>query len=296
MSMPNIPNITPLIDIDREQALTMLMASIALEEMGLAHIINAESEKIQYVLSAKLPKPCSITELKEINQGVERVIREVMKLQMLLQEKLENVISLTPKPHKHDPDIPYCQPSCSPSPQPSCPPFNPKCKCKTKCIFTGCGEGCVSNESDFFYGGTATVESSICPAHKNVNAFSLKYSLYKEKACTATSALLLGIPKTIKIRCQNNTPNPTVDNPNVLKAQGRGVMAIKGAEWKLIQCIVTFILTIWDYGCSKDFQMVTRTGNSEFNHDSGIVSVKSGNLAIKTIAETIECGTAPDED
>lgn len=49
MSMPELPKPNP--DMTQEQALTMILSSIALEEVALSHIINAEGEKIQYILS-----------------------------------------------------------------------------------------------------------------------------------------------------------------------------------------------------------------------------------------------------
>ncbi|WP_308018482.1 hypothetical protein [Bacillus sp. SRB3LM] len=42
MSQPNMPNITPNISLTRDDVVNLLLASIALEEMGLSHIINAE--------------------------------------------------------------------------------------------------------------------------------------------------------------------------------------------------------------------------------------------------------------
>ncbi|MFD0051596.1 hypothetical protein ACFVHQ_20150 [Actinomycetes bacterium NPDC127524] len=46
MSFPNIPNVTPPISVTIGEAVNLLLASIAFEEPGLAHIINAEAEKI----------------------------------------------------------------------------------------------------------------------------------------------------------------------------------------------------------------------------------------------------------
>lgn len=50
LSQSNIPNITPTITLTRENAVNLLLASTALEELGLSHIINAEGEKLQFVL------------------------------------------------------------------------------------------------------------------------------------------------------------------------------------------------------------------------------------------------------
>ncbi|MDV2886694.1 hypothetical protein RYX45_15990 [Alkalihalophilus pseudofirmus] len=50
MSMSNIPPINPIEGLDREQVALLLLASIAFEELSLAHIMNAEGEKLQYAL------------------------------------------------------------------------------------------------------------------------------------------------------------------------------------------------------------------------------------------------------
>ncbi len=104
MSMPNIPNITPDISITQEQAINLILASIALEELGQAHIINAEAEKIQYVLgtlegaaykgSPERRERPTIEKLLEINDSVRMTLRAVIKNQMLLQFKLEDAIEL----------------------------------------------------------------------------------------------------------------------------------------------------------------------------------------------------------
>ena len=99
MGFPNIPNITPSIDIDREDVINLLLASIAFEELGLAHLINAEAEKIQAVLGT-LPAPgdnitgTTFNDLIRINTSVRKTLQEIIKKEMLLQFKLENVLEI----------------------------------------------------------------------------------------------------------------------------------------------------------------------------------------------------------
>ncbi|WP_353894146.1 hypothetical protein PRVXH_000924 [Proteinivorax hydrogeniformans] len=95
MGMPNIPDIKPDIDITREEVINLLLASIALEELGLAHIINAEGEKLQKGMEC-----ASFEELLELNKSVKKNLEAVIKKEMLLQFKLENVMELTDKEKK----------------------------------------------------------------------------------------------------------------------------------------------------------------------------------------------------
>lgn len=91
MSLPNIPNITPIITLTRQESITLLLASIALEEIGLSHILNAEGEKIQRLLQNET---VSLEDMLQINRSVERTLRSIIKNQMLLQIKLEDVLDL----------------------------------------------------------------------------------------------------------------------------------------------------------------------------------------------------------
>lgn len=92
MSMPNIPDIKPKIDVSIEDTVALLLASIALEELSLAHIMNAEAEKIQEVI--KGDKCNKLDDLVTIDKTVERMMRDVIKKEMLLEFKFENVLEL----------------------------------------------------------------------------------------------------------------------------------------------------------------------------------------------------------
>jgi len=98
MSQASIPNITPEITITREDVINLLLSSIALEEIGLSHIINAEGEKIQYVLGT-LPgpsptPPATIEEILKVNESVRNTLKEITKTEFALSNKLETILSI----------------------------------------------------------------------------------------------------------------------------------------------------------------------------------------------------------
>lgn len=109
MSVPTVPNISPEINLPRHQVINLLLASIAFEELGLAHLINAEAEKIQSVLGTlhndqntdsngrannNAVKNPSVDDLERIDRVVRKVLQDIIKKEMLLQFKLENVLQI----------------------------------------------------------------------------------------------------------------------------------------------------------------------------------------------------------
>lgn len=108
MSFPNIPNVTPTITISTTEVKNLLLASIAFEELGLAHIINAEAEKIQAAvgtLTATGAMATSVSQLLSVNQSVNRTLQTVLKTQMLLQFKLEDAADIPEVPVTPIPSI-----------------------------------------------------------------------------------------------------------------------------------------------------------------------------------------------
>ncbi len=69
----------------RCQAITDMIASVALEQTALSHILNAEGEKIQKIIALDAPP----TEMLRINQSVNCVVKAITSLEMILQSKLE---------------------------------------------------------------------------------------------------------------------------------------------------------------------------------------------------------------
>jgi len=95
MSTLNIPDI----DINSEKSLNLLILAVALEELGLANIIQAEAEKIQFVLGALekeyKKEPPTIDDLLKINKSAGQMIKRVIEKEMLIDFILEDAIDLT---------------------------------------------------------------------------------------------------------------------------------------------------------------------------------------------------------
>ena len=103
----------------------MIIASIAMEELALSHILNAEGEKLQYILGT-LPgaSPCLCPQdVLAVNKSVTALVEVVTQNQMLLKNKLDRVLEFCPPPCLPEPGPAPCPPSPCPPPWPApCPP------------------------------------------------------------------------------------------------------------------------------------------------------------------------------
>lgn len=95
MSQPSFPTSVPL---TREDVINQILSSIAMEELGLSHIINTEGEKLQYALGT-IPgvsgpdEPLSLNDLLELNKSVRDTLDSTMQNQMLLKVKMQSALT-----------------------------------------------------------------------------------------------------------------------------------------------------------------------------------------------------------
>lgn len=82
MSAPVVP------EKKADEALAEILHSIAAEEIALAHIINAEGEKIQKAIN---DYACNLDDLVDINKSVSKTMKSVIMKEILLMLKMEQV-------------------------------------------------------------------------------------------------------------------------------------------------------------------------------------------------------------
>ncbi len=74
---------------DDDRCICDVIESIALMEAGLAHILNAEGEKLQKAIQLS----DNVCDLLAINQNVTNTIKSITDLECLLNRKLDNALS-----------------------------------------------------------------------------------------------------------------------------------------------------------------------------------------------------------
>ena len=119
MSMPSFPKDGA--NMTREQALTMVIASIAMEERALGRVIDAEGDKLRYILDrCQEAVGCEETprEILEANESVTRLLEAVAQNQTILRSKLALALEAGDV-YPPCPPEPPCPPPCPP--EPPCP-------------------------------------------------------------------------------------------------------------------------------------------------------------------------------
>jgi len=95
MSLPKFP-IDPS-GLTRDDAINMILTSIAMEEVGLSHVINAEGEKLQYVLGTLTgvtgPTGVTIDQILQVNDSVASLLGQAASNQQALSDKMQAALN-----------------------------------------------------------------------------------------------------------------------------------------------------------------------------------------------------------
>ena len=277
MSMPNIPDITPEINITLEDSINLLLSSIAEEEFSLAKLMDAEMEKILHVLNKYKNNKAEVGDLLSINNSVDKTVINLIKMQMLLQFKLENVKELMPTPIPCKP----CRP-CKPPPPPPC--CCTPCKCnKFWCLLIGKSWGEVSNKSDEFYCRKANLCAFVSSRDFKNNIIT--YDVGHDCASLYFTAYANNIKIECPCECENECENEnececeSETKPDETKVWGKGTL-IRMVKYKKITANVNFELLIWDDKIGKTekngFQMIIKSSEDQaVIHNSGFVESHS---------------------
>jgi hypothetical protein len=118
MSMPEFPK--PETIPTRDEAINAIIASIAMEETALGRILEAESEKINYVLDQVRYHGADVETILKVNESATTLIERINDMQFILKNKLRLVSGSLPKP-PCPPPKPHPDPICRPGIIHPCP-------------------------------------------------------------------------------------------------------------------------------------------------------------------------------
>ena len=97
MSLPSFPKADP--PIGRENAVNQILSSIAMEELGLSHILNAEGEKLQYILGT-LPglsgPSATVSDVLNATESVRSMLETAVQNQLFLKAKMQGALTASP--------------------------------------------------------------------------------------------------------------------------------------------------------------------------------------------------------
>lgn len=88
MSMPTMPQIE---NMNIGEAIKLLVASMAEEEKAMAQLLDAEKNKILYAIR----KNASSCDMLKMNESVSEVVKSLVKLEMLLDFRLDKIKRIT---------------------------------------------------------------------------------------------------------------------------------------------------------------------------------------------------------
>ncbi|MDD3164805.1 MAG: hypothetical protein PHS97_03010 [Oscillospiraceae bacterium] len=247
MSFPTIPDVNPAISLNFCDAVNLLLTSIAMEEISLSKLMDAEREKMQSVLSCCTCRETALCDLMRVNRSADDMLKTMAKLEMLLQFKLQDVRALLPR----SADCP-CQcemDSCRPSPPSRC----------EYCLM-GTGMGRIEGACAPCSGACAALYAFV-PCRDSPRR-TIRYAVGDGALQFCASG------RGVEARCQGG------DAPALLVC-GTGQLTRICHEGTALVGAAAFTLTVQSAPCgSLAFRMqLTACAGSRLIHDSGLVSV-----------------------
>jgi len=284
MSLPNIPDIHPDINLKFEDVINMLLASIAMEEESLAKLMDAETNKISCVLGDCKHHDCTpggkgqagchrdslLHDALQINKSVDDTIKDMIKFQMLLQFKLENIQELLPctTTTTTTSTTTTTTTTCTVTTTHTTTCTTSTCSTTTKkecccCSLTGTGKGYVPNCCDELHHQLVTLYAFLYSS--DLRNRTVRYSVGENGA----DLLLRAAGCSVKMQC----PGCCSDK---LVIYGKGTAEKPSEEKPDCPVQVDFILTVGrKISDNLEFRMEIKSDkNPGFNHDSGFVQVR----------------------
>lgn len=279
MSFPNIPDITPSIDLTLEDAINLLLSSIAMEEVSLSKLMDAETSKILCVLKDCEHKDSVLQDALKINESVDKTIQNMIKLQMLLQFKLENVKEFLPATTTTTTSSTTTTSTSTTTTTSSKTTTTTHTTTSTtstsstttkkhcKCCLTGKGKGCITNRCDEFYHQTAILKAFVTDS--DIKNRSVRYSIEKKDV----NYTFYASAYDTKIECPCHEPDTVI-------VCGRGHIEKHSKCDKKITDSARFMLIVCEEEIGHvQFKMEIKSDiNPELSHNSGTVKVENYDL------------------
>lgn len=106
MGMPQIPEGTNRPTLD--ETVIDLLESIALEEMAMAHIMNAEGEKMQEVIKKYGCRDICHSQLESSFKETQTMMNNLIMKEWLLASRMSSIIKISEHNDRHKPRICNC--------------------------------------------------------------------------------------------------------------------------------------------------------------------------------------------
>lgn len=278
MSFPKIPDITPKINITFDDSINLLLTSIALEEISLSDLMDAEKSKILCVLKDCKHRDSIVEDSIAINKSVNETIQNMIKLQMLLQFKLEHVKEMIPCTTTYSTSTTSTSTTttftCSKSTTTvttthtttctttTCSTTT-KCECHCNCCLKGRGAGAVTNRCDDFYSKTAVLQTLIIKS--DVQNRYVRYTVQNESEMLVIKAS----GYNVSVEC------PDCGNAYSMVVSGKCHLEKRSSCDFICGCGVFKLVVRKGKNGRLEFSIEAASKhNSELNHKSGIVQVK----------------------